>query len=162
MKSLRDTLNITVGGGTAQFNMLRTMALIEDGVVTNKIKADPIQLPDWVDVTDIECGIGWIANEDGSFTKPPIRVLAVQSFLQRFTQAERIAIRNSTDDIVVDLYELIKVSTYINLDDPNIGPGLLYISGQTDPAITSPIIDPLRIPDLMADGTDEEAHNGIL
>jgi hypothetical protein len=48
------------------------------------------------------------------------------------------------------------------LDDPNIGPGLLYISGQTDPAIASPIIDPLRVPDIMADGTDEEAHNGVL
>ena len=38
----------------------------------------------------------------------PIRIITVRAFMKRFTQAERIAMRTSTDDIVIDLMSDLK------------------------------------------------------
>ena len=36
---------------------------------------------------------------------PAIRRITKRAFMKRFLQSERIAIRNSTDDIVIDIYD---------------------------------------------------------
>lgn len=61
--------------------------------------------------------------------KPPvIRVLGKRSFMQRFTQAERIAIRNSTDDIVIDIHEDLKMTSFVDLDHPDTEASLRYLT----------------------------------
>lgn len=59
---------------------------------------------------------------------PGIRVLGKRSFMQRFTQAERIAIRNSTDDIVIDIHEDLKMTSFVDLDHPDTGASLDYLT----------------------------------
>jgi hypothetical protein len=126
---------------------------------------DPQRAPvegDWVRETVGGVVTEYEYHEPVVTTEPAIRIITVRQFLKRFTQAERIAMRNSTDDIVIDLYTDLTLASYVDLDDPELIPGLMYISGQTDPAISSPIILPSRIADLTVDGTQQEAYNGIL
>ena len=49
------------------------LALVKNLVVINLILADdPADFPGYVDVTSIDCGIGWIDNEDGTFSAPVV------------------------------------------------------------------------------------------
>jgi hypothetical protein len=54
-----------------------------------------------------------------SFSLVPISntVITKLEFLSRFTIAERTAIRNSTDPIIVDMMELLNASTEVDLTD---------------------------------------------
>ena len=51
-------------------------------------------------------------------------------FLTRFTASERIAIRASTDPIVIDFMELLNLATYIDLGDQNTIDGVNYLASQ--------------------------------
>ena len=51
-------------------------------------------------------------------------------FLTRFTASERIAIRASTDPIVVDFMELLNLATYIDVGDQNTIDGVNYLASQ--------------------------------
>ena len=46
------------------------LAEVQNLIVINIIEGDPLDFPDFVDVTGIECGIAWIDNEDGTFSIP--------------------------------------------------------------------------------------------
>lgn len=49
-------------------------------------------------------------------------------FLRRLTTQERIAIRGSTDPVIVDFYDLLQASPEINLKDPLTSQGLDYLT----------------------------------
>lgn len=51
-------------------------------------------------------------------------------FLTRFTAAERIAIRASTDPVVIDFMELLNLATYIDVGDQNTIDGVNYLASQ--------------------------------
>ncbi len=57
---------------------------------------------------------------------PPVRDLPKVDYLKRFTQAERIAIRNAgkTDDLVNDYIELMNAAVTVHLDDPDTVAGV--------------------------------------
>ena len=95
----------------------------------------------------------------------PIRIITVRAFMKRFTMTERIAMRSSVDPIVVDLMEDLRLASYVDLDDPDILPGLYYIAGLTsdpDPVIDVAIIAADRVTPLTADGTAAEEYKGVL
>lgn len=61
----------------------------------------------------------------------PINVqLTRLEFLTRFTASERIAIRASTDPIVVDFMELLNLATYVDVGDQNTIDGVNYLASQ--------------------------------
>lgn len=76
-------------------------ALIQNGVVTNVIEADPDHLPELPDTTMMPsktAGIGW-TYADGTFVEapsaepaPPSPRITRLAFRNRFTQAEKVAL----------------------------------------------------------------------
>lgn len=59
---------------------------------------------------------------------PPVRALSRLEFLRRFTAAERIAIRASTDPVVEDMMALQDAAEYIDIDDADTQAGLQYLA----------------------------------
>lgn len=49
-------------------------------------------------------------------------------FLERFTTQERIAIRSSTDPIVIDFMDLLTMSQEVDLINPSVTLGLQYLA----------------------------------
>lgn len=84
-----------------------------------------------------------------------IRVISIRAFMQRFNQSERIAIRNSTDDIVIDIHEDLKMALYVNLDDDDTGQALDYLTSVG-------LIEASRKAEILADGTEVEKYEGAL
>ena len=85
----------------------------------------------------------------------PIRIITVRAFMKRLAQSERIALRGSTDAIVIDLMEDLRMASYVDLDDPELGPGLAYVESLG-------LIANSQLTDLLVDGTEAEAYNGVL
>jgi hypothetical protein len=81
-------------------------------------------------------------------TPPPIRKITKRAFMQRFTQAERIAIRKSVDDIVIDIHEDLKMASIVDLDLQDTINGVAYL-GSIGLLTTSQA-------DLLRDGTEDE------
>lgn len=86
---------------------------------------------------------------DAVVTPVTIRKITKRAFMQRFTQAERIAVRNSTDDIVIDIYEDLKIAEFVDLDLDVTSQGLAYLE-------SIGILESGRVDELLADGTFEE------
>jgi hypothetical protein len=82
-----------------------------------------------------------------------IRKITRHAFMQRFTQAERIAIRNSTDDIVIDIHESLKSTLNVMLDLQETIDSLSYLSAM--PA-NAPILAAGRQAEILADGVESE------
>lgn len=51
-------------------------------------------------------------------------------FLTRFTASERIAIRASTDPIVIDFMELLNLASFVDVGDQNTIDGVNYLASQ--------------------------------
>jgi len=103
----------------------------DDGSTEEKVYTDPSSVPENV--------------------ASPIRQLSKRAFMQRFTQAERIAIRNSTDDVVIDIHEDLKMSSYVDLDDASVSQALAYFVSQT-------ILSSDRPTQILSDGFLAEAY----
>lgn len=86
-------------------------------------------------------------------TKPKVRLITKRSFMQRFTQAERIAIRNSNDDIVIDIHEDLKMASNVDLDLEALPLALQYLNALG-------ILEADRIDELLVDGLESEKFNG--
>ena len=84
-------------------------------------------------------------------TPKPIRVITKRAFMQRFDQVERIAIRNSTDDIVIDIYEDLKMASSVDLDLQDTIDAVNYLN-------TNGYLTVKTIPELLADGTKAEQY----
>ncbi len=65
-------------------------------------------------------------NETGEFKESTSKLTKLR-FLNRFTMAERIAIRASTDPIVIDIMNLFDAAEYITLTDINTQQGIGYL-----------------------------------
>ena len=62
---------------------------------------------------------------------PPRETILTQlGFLRRFTAQERIAIRASTDPVIIDFLHLVNLAQDIELDDPDTVAGLAYLEAQ--------------------------------
>jgi hypothetical protein len=79
---------------------------------------------------------------------PAIRKITKRAFMQRFAQAERIAIRKSVDDIVIDIHEDLKMASIVDLDLQDTINGVAYL-GSIGLLTTSQA-------DLLRDGTEDE------
>jgi hypothetical protein len=110
--------------------------LIKDGKVENCICADSVSraqqfYPDHICIerTDALRGFGPGDLYDGTnFSKAPyVRVIVPVTrleFLRRFTPEQRIAIRASTDPMVIDGRELLDMASDVSADDPDT---ILYV-----------------------------------
>ncbi len=77
------------------------------------------------------------------FANQGVTILTKREFMQRFTQSERIAIRNSADDIVIDIYDDLKVATSVDLTLVDLANGLAYL-------VSVGLLTPERPAQLMA------------
>lgn len=90
-----------------------------------------------------------IIEIDGDLVPSVIRKITKRAFMQRFTQAERIAVRNSNDDIVIDIYEDLKIAEFVDLDLPETSQGLAYLE-------IVGILAEGRVSQLLVDGVSHE------
>lgn len=74
-----------------------------------------------------------------------IRQITKRAFLQRLTQPERTAIRKSLDDIVIDIYEDLKLAEFVDLDLKDTIDGLGYMA-------SIGLLDGAKIPTILRDG----------
>ena len=79
-------------------------------------------------------------------TPDAIRKITKRAFMQRFTQAERIAIRASVDDIVIDIHEDLKATNSVELDLTDTASALAYLVS----------VAILTSAEILADGTEAE------
>jgi len=56
-----------------------------------------------------------------------VKPLSQLQFLRRFTSEERIAIKASTDPIILDFLSLVGLAQDIRLDDPDTINGIRYL-----------------------------------
>lgn len=77
-------------------------------------------------------------------------VISRRSFMRRFTQAERIAMRKSTDDIIIDVHEDLKMASSVELQLPAVSDAISYM-------VYVGILDNTRYAEILIDGTEEEA-----
>tara|TARA_R110002020_G_scaffold147185_2_gene322336 strand:- start:5216 stop:5545 length:330 start_codon:yes stop_codon:yes gene_type:complete len=59
-----------------------------------------------------------------------IRVITKRAFMKRIDQADRISIRKSTDDFVIDIHEDLKSASSVDLDDLDTIAGVDYLIAQ--------------------------------
>jgi len=78
-----------------------------------------------------------------------IRKISKRAFMQRFTQPERTAIRKSSDDIVIDIYEDLQAVNNVDLDHPDTEASLNYLT-------SAEILTAGRKDEILVDGTSEE------
>ena len=79
-----------------------------------------------------------------------IKLITTRAFMQRFTQTERIEIRNSVDDIVADIRSDLDMANHVDLDDSDV-------SDAVDALIALTSLEPGRKTALLANGTEKEA-----
>lgn len=77
----------------------------------------------------------------------PIRVISRRAFMNRIDQLDRIAIRNSTDDIVIDIHEDLKAASNIDLDNDDVSLGITYLIGAN-------LLGNTDLTVLVSDGTE--------
>ncbi|MFS0771029.1 hypothetical protein [Sphingomonas sp. 1P08PE] len=71
--------------------------------------------------------VDWVPAMQGFVRKPAPEPLTRLAFQRLFTQAERIAIRTSTDMIVQDFMALSALAVDIDLADPDVVMGVGYL-----------------------------------
>jgi hypothetical protein len=79
---------------------------------------------------------------DWTFYVSPVLLTPLQ-FLRRFTLAERIAVRNAMNPIIMDFLNLISLAQDIQTTDPDTQMGIGYLAQQG-------LIAPERIVELLA------------
>ena len=82
-------------------------------------------------------------------TPDAIRKITKRAFMRRFTQSERIAIRNSSDDIVIDIHEDLKSAINVSLDLQDTIDSLAYL-------VSVSILTSDRPAEILIDGTEDE------
>ncbi len=90
----------------------------------------------WIDVTDLTPRPEKHWTYDGAvfnFGETPAidygTKLSKRAFMQRFTQPERTAIRTSTDDIVIDIYEDLQAINNVELTMQDTINAIAYLTG---------------------------------
>lgn len=117
---------------------------------------------DWIDCTEsdlqngdlyrIDLGGGGYSQKrysDVALEAEKIRTITKRSFLKRLTQSERIAIRKSTDDVVIDIHEDLLIASHVDLNDDDVKNAVDYLLGLDLISAESKV-------KLLADGTEQE------
>ena len=137
---------------------IRQAFLNEENVCTQvgslrELKAGGIVIDDTADV------MGMLYNvSDGSWSvaplipPPPIRVITKRSFMKRIAQADRVLIRKSVDDIVIDIHEDLKSASSVDLDDPDTVAGAGYLESVN-------LLTSTNMINLFIDGTEKESYS---
>lgn len=98
------------------------LAKIENLIVENIIVGDLADYPAYTDVTNIDCGIGWTDNQDGTFTDNQVpvsrRIISVDEFIDRIPLAAFESIVASPSAIASAFVVAITAMTEVNLDSP--------------------------------------------
>ena len=113
-------------------------ALINNNIVVNAIEAEEnyiATLTEYDQVIRTDTGTIGDSYINGEFIRPtstPAPVEAILNltkleFLRRFTAEERIAIRASTNPIIVDFMELLNLAENVRLDDADTIAGVNYL-----------------------------------
>ncbi len=133
------------------------LALIQNDIVVNIIEGLLVDFPEYMDVNDRKCGKGYTYDDgSGTFTENATTVFRItlitkRSFMQRFTQPERIAIRKSADDIVIDIHEDLKIASNVDLE-------LVAIRSSLDYFVSVGILETSRVDEILVEGTEAEAY----
>lgn len=130
-------------------------AIVDNGVVINIVKADKKLNDNFVGLGGQRVRIGDTFNGE-SFTESEvvsngIRTVTKRSFMQRFDQSERIAIRKSTDDIVIDIHEDLKMASNVDLDHPDTVSAVAYLG-------SAGLLTVSTVSDLLKDGAEDERY----
>lgn len=99
-----------------------------DGFSPSECYRGPLPSGEWVVATDdILPGDTYV---DGAFVKAPrpIQPITKLQFLRRFTAEERIAIRASTDPVIVDFMALLDLAEDVRVDDPDTTAAVAYLT----------------------------------
>jgi len=93
--------------------MVRKVAIISDGIISNVIVAEAARGTEQVDITDQKVGIGWKWNGI-EFSPPdpvatPIPKLTPGDIIDAFTDSEQDAILTSTDNKVEKLLQQLSL-----------------------------------------------------
>ena len=135
---------------------MRTLAIIENGIVANVIIADA--WPNAVDVTDLtpRPGPGW--TYDGQSFAPPAQsepvvqttpYMTQYGWLSRITQPKRTAIRNlaKTDEVVEDALFLFQIAGRIDVSLPETQQlvGYLQMLGIIDANDAAALLAPIEV-----------------
>lgn len=108
--------------------------LEKDGYAVNVILADSDAMAqhaaDLVGATARLLGDGEVPNFVPEPFQPRETILTQLAFLRRFTAQERIAIRSSSDPVIIDFLHLVNLAQDVNLDDPDTADGLAYLEAQ--------------------------------
>lgn len=105
-----------------------------DAVPNNVILADSQAIADHC--ASVVGGTARLLADDErvEFPQPEIQrevQLTKLQFLRRFTTAERIAIRASTNPVIVDFMQLLDLALDVRLDDPDTVTGVQYLESLT-------------------------------
>ena len=112
---------------------------------------------DWVEATNGKSisRFGWHEPvEPEVYVPPAIRKITKRSFMQRLDIVERIAIRKSTNDVVIDIREDLLTASNVDLDLQDTVTAVNYISEQG-------LLTVHTIAELLMDGTAAEEYRGI-
>lgn len=99
-----------------------------DGFSPAECYRGPLPAGEWVLAPDdIEPGDIYAA---GAFVKAqrPAQPITKLQFLRRFTAEERIAIRASSDPIIVDFMALLDLAEEVRVDDPDTTAAVAYLT----------------------------------
>lgn len=77
-------------------------------------------MPDLAKMDWDPCALDFVAKHTSIFSK--------LEFLTKFTLAERIQARSSTDPIVIDIMQMLDIAEFINTQDPNTIQSLGYLA----------------------------------
>ena len=106
----------------------------KDGFAVNVILAETSDIADLIasqqGATARLLGENEVPNYAPPAPAPREITLTQLGFLRRFTAQERIAIRASSDPIIVDFLNLVNLAQDINLDDSDTAAGLAYLEAQ--------------------------------
>lgn len=114
-------------------------AIVKNSAVSNLVLANSARDESWVDVTETtpKPVKGWLYDGvDFSAPEPETQTLNTKitkvKFKQRFTAAERIAIREAakTDAIAFDFMDLLSDATYIDKSLPETIQSVNYLESQ--------------------------------
>jgi hypothetical protein len=81
----------------------------------------------------------------------PVLEITKRAFMKRFTLTERIAIRKSTDDVIIDVYEDLKLASYVELNTQDVSDALNYM-------VSVGILESSRVDEMLVEGEPYEAY----
>jgi len=97
------------------------LAKITNNVVETIIIGELVDFPTYTDVTNIQSGVGWTDNQDGTFTdnttQVSIRVISVDDFIDRIPRPAFETITNHPSNEAKSFVSMLNARNTIPLDN---------------------------------------------